>query len=214
MKFIGRLFLCTLMALALMRNCTAGPAPVTARLTIAGATCSGTVVAYNVILSAQHCFVDEEEDDLYKILGLPTPPKPPLPSTMKVDGYTVEIVGLVFDDNDHALVKVGFTFKDFAKLGSRPAVGAHVHYWGNPAGVNNVYREGCVTGYHHGDMVIDVNGFFGDSGAGIFDEDGKVVGVMSSIEFHRHQGLTFRLMGASELEFTPLQYSMMGVAVP
>jgi trypsin-like peptidase len=209
MKFIGRLFLCALMALALMRTCTAGPAPVTARLTIDGATCSGTVVAYNVILSAQHCFEDRDEID--EILGIP--PKP-APSTMKVDGYTVEIVGLVFDDNDHALVKVGFTFKDFAKLGVRPAVGAHVHYWGNPAGVNNVYREGYVTSYHHGEMVIDVNGFFGDSGAGIFDEDGKVVGVMSSIEFHRHQGLTFRLMGASELEFTPLQYSMMGVSAP
>lgn len=206
MKFLGRLFICGLMILALARAALAvTPSLATAKLTIGDATCSGTVVAYNVILSAQHCF--ESDDDMDEKLAIP-------PSTMKIDGYTVEILAIVFDDNDHALVKVGFTFKDFAKLGSRPDVGARIHYWGNPDGITNIYREGYVTSYHHSEMVIDVNGFFGDSGAGIFDESGKVVGVMSYINWYRHEGITFRLMGAIPLEFTPLQYSMMGVTAP
>jgi hypothetical protein len=209
MKFLGRLFLCVLMIVALARVATAiEPSPATARLTIDGATCSGTVVAPSVILSAAHCFEEEENE-----LGFRIPPAA-APTSMLVDGYKVYIEAIVFDDADHALVKVIFVFKDHAQLGQRPAVGAPVHYWGNPAKINNVYREGYVTSYHHSEMVLDVNGFFGDSGAGIFDASGKVVGVMSYISTHPHQGLVFRLMGAYPLEFTPLQYSMMGVTPP
>jgi hypothetical protein len=209
MKFLGRLFLCVLMIVALARAATAAdPSPATARLTIDGATCSGTVVAPSVILSAAHCFEEEENE-----LGSRIPPAA-APTSILVDGYKVYIEAIVFDDADHALVKVIFVFKDHAQLGQRPAVGAPVHYWGNPAKINNVYREGYVTSYHHSEMVMDVNGFFGDSGAGIFDASGKVIGVMSYISTHPHQGLVFRLMGAYPLEFTPLQYSMMGVTPP
>jgi hypothetical protein len=213
MKFIGRLFLCGLMAFALLRVAAAGPSSATtARLDIDGATCSGTIVAPSVILSAAHCFEDADVDPIDKFFGhvVPTPP----PTSMLVDGYKVFIESIVFDDADHALVKVIFIFKDHAQLGKMPEVGAKVHYWGNPAKVNDVYREGYVTSYHHSEMLMDVNGFFGDSGAGIFDESGKVVGVMSYISPHRHDGLVFRLMGAYPLEFTALQYSMMGVTAP
>jgi Trypsin-like peptidase domain len=205
MKFIGRILLCGLMVLALARATLAYP-PVTARLDFDDGTCSGTVVAPTVILSAAHCFQAEENERL----GFITPP----PTEMKVDGYKVKILVVVFDDNDHAMVKVDFTFDDYARLGPRPDVGARVHYWGNPAKINNVYREGYVTSYHHSDMVMDINGFFGDSGAGIFSSSGKLVGVLSYLDDKHAQNRTFRLMGAQEIEFTALQYRMMGVTAP
>src|SRR5271154_3619660 len=134
--------LCTFVAQAYEPTTTA------ARLDFEDGTCSGTIVAANTILSAGHCFEDEEDE-----LGY-TPP----PETMKVDGYTVKILAVTFDDNDHALVKVDYTFHKFAKLGKPPSVGAHVHYWGNPVGMKNVYREGYVTGYSHSEMMMNVNG--------------------------------------------------------
>jgi len=213
-KFLGRLFLCGLIAVALIKSALAGPSALTtAQLVIDGATCSGTVVAASTILSAGHCF-KEEVDPVLEMFGLVPPPKP-LPTEMTVDGYKVYIETVTFDDADHALVKVIFVFKDHASLAhQRPAVGDKVHYWGNAAKRNNTYREGYVASYLHGDMIMDVNGFFGDSGSGIFDADGNVVGVMSYLSYSKHDGLGFKLMGASPLEFTPLQYSMMGVSPP
>jgi V8-like Glu-specific endopeptidase len=209
MKFIGRLFLAALMVFALVRACTAEPSgTVTARLDFDDGTCSGTIVAKDVILSAAHCF--EDDDPLDKLLGHTTAP----PTSVLVDGYKVYIEAIVDDGADHALVKVIFNFKDHATLGTPPAVGGKVHYWGNAAKQTNTYREGYVASYRHGDMLMDINGFFGDSGSGIFDGSGKVVGVISFISPHKSQGLTFSLMGAYPLEFTPLQYSMMGVSPP
>jgi uncharacterized protein Usg len=210
-RFVGRLFLCGLMVFALVRAAAAGPA--TAQLVINGATCSGTIVAPSAILSAAHCF-REEVDPILEMFGLAAPPKP-LPTEMTVDGYKVYIETITFDEADHALVRVIFVFKDYATLTHQlPAVGDKVHYWGNASKLNNTYREGYVTSYLHGDMLMDLNGFFGDSGAGIFDESGKVVGVVSYLNYSRHDGLGFKLMGAYPLEFTPLQYSMMGVPAP
>jgi hypothetical protein len=207
----GKLFLLAVSALLLISQACAGPsAGTTARLTIEGATCSGTVVAPSTILSAAHCFKDPDEDELDKALGHAAP----LPSEMLIDGYRVYIEAVSFDDNDHALVRVSFNFHERATLGPVPAVGAHVHYWGNPGGLVNAYREGYVSSYHNGEMILDVNGFFGDSGAGIFDESGKLVGVMSSLHGVRRQGIIFKLMGVQALEFTPLQYEMMGVTPP
>ena len=209
MKFIGRVFLFTLMAVALIKTATA--APVTAQLVVGGATCSGTVLAQSTILSAAHCFRDE--DPLAELFG--GAPARPLPTEMLVDGYRVYIETIVFDDADHALVKVIFRFKEHATLAhQRPPVGARVHYWGNAAKLSNTYREGYVTSYVHGEMQMDVNGFFGDSGAGLFDDDGDVVGVLSYLSYRKHEGLGFKLMGDYPLEFTPLQYSMMDVTPP
>jgi hypothetical protein len=210
MKFIGRLFLYVMMAYALMQGlCACVPKSYQSlavmRLDFDDGVCSGTAVAPHTIISAAHCFEDVENE-----LGFVTPPPP----SMKVNGYLVKILAVVFDGNDHALVKVDFTFDNYARLAKTPDVSAHVHYWGNPAKIDNVYREGYITSYHLGEMVMDINGFFGDSGAGIFNTRGLLVGVISFIHPKEHQGLVFRLMGASALEFTPLQYSMMGVTPP
>lgn len=213
MKFLGRIFLCGLMALALAKATLAGPSgATTAQLVINGAVCSGTVMAPSTILSAAHCFKDDDDDDpIAKFLGHVSP----VPTDMTVDGYKVFIEAITYDDADHALVKVIFVFKDHAQLAhERPAVGGRVHYWGNAAKLNNVYREGYVTSYLHSEMRMDANVFFGDSGAGIFDESGKVVGVVSYLTYSQHAGVGLKFMGAYPLEFTPLQYSMMGVTPP
>jgi V8-like Glu-specific endopeptidase len=206
LKLLSALILCTALA-------TTAISQTTARLTIENATCSGTVVAQNTILSAAHCFKDDEAKELAEMFGLKYV-EPPPPATMLVDGYKVYILALVYDDADHVMVKTDISYKHYAKLGRQPAVGAKIHYWGNAAGLNNVYREGYVTGYPHGELTMDVNGFFGDSGSGIFNEAGELVGVISYITPHAYEGIVFRLMGGYPIEFTPLQYDMMGVTPP
>ena len=180
------------------------PTLTTMRLDFDDGTCSGTVVAPSVILSAGHCFeTDEEENDWgWKI---------PAPTSVLVDGYKVNILAVVKDGNDHALAKVDFVFSHYERIHKAPQVGAKVHWWGNPGGLNNVYREGYIASYHHSDMIMDINGFFGDSGAGVFNEFEELVGVVSYINVNAHEGMKFTLMGAKALEFTPLQYDMMGV---
>jgi hypothetical protein len=210
MKFIGRLFLYVMMAYALMQGlCACAPksyqSMAVMRLDFDDGVCSGTAVARHTIISAAHCFEDVENE-----LGFVTPPPP----SMKVAGYPAKILAVVFDGNDHALVKVDLEFDNYLRLAKVPPVGERIHYWGNPAKIDNVYREGYVTSYHLGEMVMDVNGFFGDSGAGVLNWRGQLVGVISFIHPKEHQGLVFSLMGASALEFTPLQYHMMGVAAP
>ena len=210
MKFIGRLFLYVMMAYALMQGlCACTPnsyqSLAVMRLDFDDGVCSGTAVASHTIISAAHCFEDVENE-----LGFVTPPPP----SMKVAGYPAKILAVVFDGNDHALVKVDLEFGAYLRLAKAPPVGGSIHYWGNPAKIDNVYREGYVTSYHLGEMVMDVNGFFGDSGAGVLNERGQLVGVISFIHTEQRQGRNFSLMGASALEFTPLQYRMMEVAAP
>ena len=175
------------------------------RLEIPDGICSGTVVTPSVILSAGHCFGDVREEDQGKEA------KKEPPTSMKINGRTVKILAVVLDGNDHALVHVDFVFPYVAHLGRKPRTGAHVHYYGNPAGLDLIYREGYVASYRHSAMMLNINGFFGDSGAGIFDEFGEVIGVMNFINPHESRGLVFSLMGVDALEFTPQQYMMMGL---
>jgi hypothetical protein len=200
-----------------------------------GSICSGTIVGPHVLLTAAHCLEREPIINLDKIQddqqGPPAPPKKPEPKKPKkpfnfldlitipppftsvaINGRETKILSIVPDHNDHVLVEVDYTFNHYASLAvNRPAVGGKVHYWGNPAGKLMVYREGYVSFYDKTMMEMDVNGFFGDSGSGIFNEAGQIVGVMNVIDFDHHHGLQFSLMGSEQLEFTPQQLDMLGI---
>jgi V8-like Glu-specific endopeptidase len=52
---------------------------------------------------------------------------------------------------------------------------------------------------------FDFNGFFGDSGSAIFDEQGKIVAVTSIIAGDENNGMSIKFMGAYELRLTPEQ---------
>lgn len=83
---------------------------------------------------------------------------------------------------------------------------------GNPGELADQYRAGHVSGYAGKNTagcpwtLYDLNGFFGDSGSGVFDADGRLVGVIS-IEFSQtYQDAYMKLMGSLPLAFTAVQW--------
>jgi V8-like Glu-specific endopeptidase len=134
--------------------------------------CSGTVVGPHAILTAQHCFADS--------------------NTIRLDSEkdTVRIVAALIDGNDHVIYLVDRTFKMWASINERTLVSNEpVHIWGAPGHNSDVYRSGYFTGYvteKDLDPALKVQfekfilpTFGGDSGSGVFDENGSIVAVTS-----------------------------------
>jgi hypothetical protein len=57
-----------------------------------------------------------------------------------------------------------------------------VYVVGNPLGVRDVYSEGVVAGYEDTSMLIQIPLIYGNSGSGIFNSNGKLVGLCYALE--------------------------------
>lgn len=126
-----------------------------------GGYCSGTVVGPNEILSARHCFS----------ANLAT-----------VDGENVVVLANYPLDHDQHVVKVGKSYKRWAIKSPIPVrQGDRVSFTGNPYGLSTAYREGYVSAFKEGSIVVDIEAGRGDSGAGLFNKRGELVGVISSV---------------------------------
>lgn len=141
--------------------------------------CSASAVGPHTILTAEHCIS-------------PT-------ATYSIPGGKLQITSILRDGNDHVLLEVDKKFDVWAQINlTQPEAGTHVYIWGNPGDLSDVYREGTISGVvEEGDkaiILVDINGYFGDSGSGVFNEKGEVIGVISVIEA---QGLKpqIKLMG-------------------
>lgn len=132
----------------------------TLRLEFAGGViCSGVAIGPQTLMTAQHC--------------MDTP-------LQAVNGARVKVEGIGRDKRDLATIKIaGTSFKQWARIGAPLKQGDRVRWFGNPAGLPNVYREGYVVRAQTSEVLIDARGFSGDSGAGIFDSAGRVVGVLT-----------------------------------
>lgn len=74
-----------------------------------------------------------------------------------------------------------------------------VYKIGNPLGLRDILIVGRVAGFlKDGTMLIDSTGFKGDSGAGVFDRNGNIVGVISAMGGDE----MFYLMVAYPITFT------------
>ena len=143
-------------------------------------SCSATAIAPHALLTASHC---ESASD-----------------TVKIDGtVNAKIVGIMRDGLDHSILLVGTTFKDYADFSeSRIQVGDDIFLFGNPGALNDVLRKGYVAKVAPnpkdvnpvafkfiGPQILlnyyDFNGWFGDSGAAVFNSDGEIIGVVSMI---------------------------------
>jgi len=148
--------------------------------------CSGTVVGPHAILSASHCFAEA-----------------PL---VAVDGQAANMVRSITDGADHTIIWVDKTFVFWAEPG--PTVmgqGQKLHWWGNPLGRKDLYREGYVSGFESPDWVlIDAMVGPGDSGSGLFNSAGQLVGVISSVFSPVPY---FHVAGAKIMAFTPEQWA-------
>jgi len=137
-----------------------------------------------------------------------------------VDGVEYHVKDTIRDDYDHTIyLLAGPAFMDIAPIGGSGHVGESIFIVGNPNGLQHIFRRGSVAGYmpvsfwegEDGDGMVlyDINGFFGDSGAAVFDESGNIIGVISLLHIENKNDESsspeFRLFGGFPLSFTPGQ---------
>lgn len=171
--------------------------------------CSATAVGPHALLTATHCATASR--------------------AISVDDHDTDILGTIGDGLDHMIILVGATYADYTDVNEVKLVeGNEIFIFGNPGSFKDMYRKGYVSGFktpeipqtplealrqplqHHGNdgiqvTFLDLNGFFGDSGSGVFSPDGKVVGVTSFITGDDANGYSQKYMGTYELRFSPEQ---------
>jgi len=166
----------------------------TMRMGVPEGTCSATAVGQHLVLTAEHCIQTE--------IGLNL-------AGISFDGRAANITGVDRDGNDHVLLHTDIAFAHWAKLGPRPAQGDDVFVHGNPDSYPDILLIGHVAGWVHNYhdkpevMVVDLNCWYGCSGGGVFDSQGRVVGVVSVIFPWPNQG--WRLTGCLPIAFTEQQ---------
>lgn len=152
-------------------------------------TCSATAVGADLILTATHCF----EGGPLQAVG-----------TQRC----TQVGAGVSDGNDHTIIRVSCKQWKWAVMDGHMYVGQQVHWWGYPGGLSDIYRRGYVMGYEQGWTLTDARVFSGDSGSGIFDRRGKLVGVVSTMFSY---GETFNGMGSKPLKFSAGQLEGLGL---
>lgn len=148
--------------------------------------CSGTAVAADVVLTATHCLKGDR--------------------LVAIDGREAYALRVEHDGQDHTLVKVTARFKSWATIGPALKVADRVRWIGAPGGNPNVYREGYVSRVTKDEILVDGQLWKGDSGAGLFNARGELVGVISSM---LSLGNTFVMVGIQPLRFTAKQWKTM-----
>ena len=134
------------------------------RLTFETGLCSGTAVGPDLLVTAQHCG-----------------------KLVSVGDVVVESEVVEQGKRDFVLLRIkGLTFEHYVKRGPLPKQGDRVRWWGNPAGEKNIYREGYVARVDADAIVISAQICRGDSGAGIHNERGEVVGIVSAMTDAQH----------------------------
>jgi hypothetical protein len=182
--------LLAILAIFLLAGCAALPQNTAHRVDLKTGICSGTAVGTHTLLSAGHCFTDKH--------------------SILIDGKPAAVLNVIPDGADHVLVIVTATFTDIATRGQMPGVGGNVEYWGNPDGLHDIYRRGYIVGPVVVDdkyiVLLNANGAGGDSGAGVFNDAGQLVGVIS-LAWQDTQMVYLKFMGMQPLQFTAKQWA-------
>ena len=131
------------------------------RLEFTEGLCSGTAIAADTMLTAVHC------------MGNPL---------LRVNGQRVQVVESRKESRDRITVKLsGIRFKSWVQRGPLPAQGDKLRFWGQPSGESDVYREAIVSRVRTDQIVLQTTVCPGDSGSGLIDAQGRVVGVVSAV---------------------------------
>lgn len=151
----------------------------THRIEMEGSVCSATAVGPKSLLTADHCIPE----------GL---------TGLSVDGRKAQVVHVERDGQDHIILKLSISFKAWTPITVDPPQGARIRWWGNPAGIPDVYGEGTVAGRYGDYILFDGNIWKGCSGAGLFDNRGRLVGVVSGMLYRQD----YKINWALPLKFT------------
>jgi V8-like Glu-specific endopeptidase len=155
--------------------------------------CTGVWISQTEILTAGHCIVHDEDGDNFD------------PSGRKVYYVVQKEVKEVVDDPaalhlgkvkafeaDHDLALIvavaeGIPPHEWVEFASEmPGLGEHVFVVGHPRGMYWSFTEGTVSAYRNESTVgkvVQVNAtvWYGNSGGGVFDADGKLLGICSRL---------------------------------
>lgn len=133
----------------------------TLRLQFTDGLCSGTKIGPNTLETAKHCMTG------------------PL---VLVNDVAVEVLDVKETGKDRVEVTLeGVNWKRWAKRGPEMKQGDRVRWWGNPHGEPDTYREGYVSRVREDVVLIDATVCHGDSGSGLFNERGELVGIVSAM---------------------------------
>jgi len=157
-------------------------------------TCSATAIGPHAILTASHC-------------EMPT-------DFVRVGDREAHVDKIIRDKQDHSIYLLGgITFTEFVEVKQNEyEIGQEFHVWGAPSSFDHIYRHGYVAGViptsHSGRpamLVLDFNGFLGDSGAGMLNNEGQLIGIVTGIDEKKAPTLdsVFKMMGAYEMAFEP-----------
>ena len=135
--------------------------PTTALIAITGdITCSGTMVGPRTLLTASHCFTG-------------------LAELLTINGEPAVAIKFTEDGEDHSWLLLAEGDRPYAQMGPAPKQGDRVFIHGNPGPLTDMLRHGVVAGYSDSLLLISLEVSGGDSGAGVFNRRGEVVGVIT-----------------------------------
>lgn len=162
--------------------------------------CSGTAISATAILTAKHCIPTDS-------------------GVIKIDGVDLSVKKYIQAKNDHAIIVLtSAKFSEWATVDLKGVqLGQDLTIYGNPGPWDRMLRRGYVTGsgpspFGHQNF-LDMNGFHGDSGSGLFNKDGDVVGVLTNIFTFDFSVNKIKLMAFSELNgsFSDAEWKEAGV---
>ena len=85
---------------------------------------------------------------------------------------------------DAAVIRVPVKLKDKVAIPgiAYAQIQDPVYVVGNPLGVRDVYSEGVVAGYEDTSMLLQMPCIYGNSGSGVFNQEGKLVASYSPLK--------------------------------
>ena len=152
------------------------------------AGCSATAIGPHTLLTAEHCYLPGET--LYFDAPIADV------KSSAATAYHPAATDFIFDHEDHMLIDVpGAHFTVYIPLKNfrTPKQGEQYYFYGNPAGWQDQYREGYVTGQmpltadDRGDIDATSNTLYlltgpivgGDSGSSIYAKNGQLIGIVT-----------------------------------
>lgn len=153
-----------------------------------GDLCSATVYR-NALITSKHCVEDQPVEVRFRGIN------------MRVEGYRFR--------GENAMILVDASLGPSARLARPPKPGARLYIVGNPMGLKQVYRQVTLAQVQDGELLIDCRCWKGDSGAGVFDEGGRLVGIFYGAYLDQHWigAIQYTFPYAYPLNFTKADYA-------